>query len=575
MSGAPVHRHQPRAPELRPPGRVMRLSRMGAAHPTRLSFMRRLIRRLHAEGAAVSRPLWEMDADGYGRAVYQLSLGGDVYSLVAFSQKLAPEQRTDRVIAERWDASFVLYDGAPDAAELARLASNAPRQEAGRFAPTELVLTRANKSVRLFEHVADRLAVGAQPDPAMVGRIGYLMRTTAVYGNGKFGIADRARIETRPALAGAFQAEMLAVWLVRGFTHDLVEHVARARGGDKAAALDPALKRHLGVGNSTGLGMAPFLVSHPALLDHWMRERETALAIVRAERTATPEKIARFQTILDRARRHVAEWATDDPEQMRRIRELRVELDALALAATPDWLAGEHPWDRLAALSERWSEECQELVVALMLEPNGDLIDDLASDLPDVTPERLSPGMPLGALRRLVEDQFAWALAIDFAAPEATALFWYVSEEKLEPRLGERRDEPGAEKELPLDIARQVQALTQALALAIEAEGADQSTAMLLMRRPDLRHIVRRVQTAAHRPYSEIQDNLIAASCRPIDLLRCKLAQFGASKFDPRSDRWTRITMFQGAPTFETIQDPGVDDWCFPTLSAPPSPPCL
>jgi hypothetical protein len=34
----------------------------------------------------------------------------------------------------------------------------------------------------------------------------------------------------------------------------------------------------------------------------------------------------------------------------------------------------------------------------------------------------------------------------------------------------------------------------------------------------------------------------------PIDMLRLKLSFFGALKFDPRSDKWLRICMFQGAP---------------------------
>ena len=34
----------------------------------------------------------------------------------------------------------------------------------------------------------------------------------------------------------------------------------------------------------------------------------------------------------------------------------------------------------------------------------------------------------------------------------------------------------------------------------------------------------------------------------PIDLMRCKLAFFGAGRFDPRSDRWVRISLFQGEP---------------------------
>ena len=48
-------------------------------------------------------------------------------------------------------------------------------------------MSRANKSLRLFTHVVDSLARGRQPEPALLGSIGYLMRTTAVYGNGKFG----------------------------------------------------------------------------------------------------------------------------------------------------------------------------------------------------------------------------------------------------------------------------------------------------------------------------------------------------------------------------------------------------
>ena len=49
-------------------------------------------------------------------------------------------------------------------------------------------------------------------------------------------------------------------------------------------------------------------------------------------------------------------------------------------------------------------------------------------------------------------------------------------------------------------------------------------------------------------PYAEIQDNLIAADMLPIDILRCKLSFFGATRFDPRSDRWVRICMYQDAP---------------------------
>ena len=63
-----------------------------------------------------------------------------------------------------------------------------------------------------------------------------------------------------------------------------------------------------------------------------------------------------------------------------------------------------------------------------------------------------------------------------------------------------------------------------------------------------MRHVVRRAFIIEKFPYSEIQDNTIGENLVPIDMLRLKLSFFGAIKFDPRSDKWLRICMFQGAP---------------------------
>jgi hypothetical protein len=53
----------------------------------------------------------------------------------------------------------------------------------------------------------------------------------------------------------------------------------------------------------------------------------------------------------------------------------------------------------------------------------------------------------------------------------------------------------------------------------------------------------------------------------PIDLLRCKLSFFGASKFDPRSDRWVRINMYQHAPFPDEFDQVEVDAWVYPPLN--------
>ena len=188
----------------RGPGEVMRLARMGCSHSTRLSFLRQLLRRMRREGWRFDRPVWELDARGVGRAVYRAIGPARTYSLVAFGHDLPPEARSDRVIATAWDATFALFDGTPSPADLERLAANVPLQEAGRISPRELSLSRANRSVRLFDHVVARLAEGAQPDAAMLLETGYLMRTTAVYGAGKFGAADRDAIASRPELRAPF-----------------------------------------------------------------------------------------------------------------------------------------------------------------------------------------------------------------------------------------------------------------------------------------------------------------------------------------------------------------------------------
>ena len=96
--------------------------------------------------------------------------------------------RSDRVIASAWDATFTLYDGRPTLDDLERLEKHVPHQEEGRLTQNELCLSRANRSVRLWDYVLDCLSNGNQPDLDRVRDVGYLMRTTAVYGSGKLSL---------------------------------------------------------------------------------------------------------------------------------------------------------------------------------------------------------------------------------------------------------------------------------------------------------------------------------------------------------------------------------------------------
>lgn len=531
----------------RSPATVMRLARMGSFHQSRLSFMRALLRRIKREQWRFECRLWQIDESGVGRAVYCMHAPQRSYSLVAFAHDLPDEMRSDRVIATAWDATFCLFDGVPTEQDLQRLADNVPKQEAGRVSDRELTLARANRSVRLWSHVIEALAKGRQPERDQVEAVGYLMRTTAVYGSGKFGAADRAAIANRDELKAPFRAEMLTVWLIRAFTLDLVEHLAQAQGGADAVRIEPELRRRFGVGNSTGLGMAPFLLNHPVLLDRWMTAREEALARVRSVAEAAPQARQAFSAALAHALTNAAQWHSEHPIQSGKIDALRADLERLAHRLEAQPLVGHRPWDELY----RWAQdhlslEGQEQLVSLLMEPYPELVDALADtmDSDEVAPFTIDGAMDLGLLRQLLARHYAWATAIDFSAAARRARFWYVSQEKLEPRLGERATEDGADLELPFAVADHLQRMLADLA------GHDDATSVadFLLAHPQHRHVVRRVQLIDAHPFAEVQDNLIDADMLPIDLLRCKLSFFGATRFDPRSDRWVRISMYQDAP---------------------------
>ena len=549
------------APQLRPPGEVMRLERMGASFPTRLSFMRQLVRRMIRERWRFERVRLDLDHNGTGRTLHAVHGPHRTYSLVGFSGSIDPRERTDRVIASVWDTTFSLFDGVPGTADIERLATNTPRQEAGRFRASELVLARANRSGRIFDHVVESLAAGRQPCRDLIDDVGYLMRTTAVYGSGKFGCADRGRIAGRDELRAPFQAELLAVYLIRWMSVDLVNHMARQLSGHEAAELSEELARALGIGNATGLGMAPFLVKHPQLINNWVMARECALLRVRKVERATPDAIREFRDLLDDARRHVAAWTVDDPVQSARIRRLG---DDLAYLDTwcDDGLDGERPWDALWRLASRqFSLEGQEMVMALLLEHQGELIDGLCESMSSGSGSpAVKPAMPLGDLIDLIDNHYGWALAIDHAARESRQRFWYYSEEKLEPRVGDRYTEPGADMEMAVAIGRDVAMLRARLMDRDRLE----SVADFLVTAPEWRSTVRRVQHLAHLPYGEIRDNLLAADRRPLDILRFKLAFFGANGFDPKSDLWTRVTLYQGAPLPGDISAGTESQWLFP-----------
>ena len=136
----------------------MKLSRLGSFHQSKLSFLRSFLKEF--KDWDYKRDLFELNEFGYGVAIYSFKKNDRVYSLICFANKLDENERSDRVIATKWDAAFTLHDGVPTKKDIERLKNEVPKQEVGRLSYKELTLSRANKSVRVFNHVVERLSNG-------------------------------------------------------------------------------------------------------------------------------------------------------------------------------------------------------------------------------------------------------------------------------------------------------------------------------------------------------------------------------------------------------------------------------
>ena len=548
--------------DLRKPELVMKLDRLGSFHQSKLSFLRSFIREF--KNWEFTTEKFTLDKQGFGHIVYVVNNGQKQYSLICFSNHIEDSERSDRVIATKWDASFVLFDGVPTEEDIERLNDNVPLQEQGRVSEKELCLSRANKSVRVFEHVVDKLSKGEQPNTKLLYDVGYLYRTTAVYGSGKFGLADRIKIQNREELKGPFRLEMMLVYLARQFTFDVVNHVAYSRSPNKAVKLKEDIARNLGIGNSTGLGMAPFIVNHPALLNQWIIAKEKALKAIRSISSVSQKDKDIFQSYLSIIRENIKFWKTESDFQKKKNNQLLKDLSIFQKFYSTFPL-NKFFWNSIYEWTEANTQsECCEFIISLMMEVYPDIVEPLSFEMSINEDEYfdIDTSRTIKEVCQLIEDQYTWLLDINFDDKENILNFWYYSKNKQEPRMSDRFTEEGSDLELPLAIARDVSALYDDL----KSCNLERDLGYYLLKNQEYRHILRRVLICEKLPYSEIQDNTISKTLIPVDMLRLKLSFFGATRFDPRSDRWVRITMYQGAPLMREISKSD-DTWSYKKIA--------
>ena len=545
---------------------IMTLDKMGSRYPSRLSFSRSMLRRLFFDNWKISKSKFDLDENGYGTVVYEITINKNIYSLVCFSQHLDSADRSDRVIAEKWDTAYSLINGKLDDQELDRLRKNVPLQESGRNSSKELILSRANKSVRLFEYVANCLANGLQPDINEINKVGYLLRTTAVYGSGKFGLSDFANTKEVTDFNQPFRAEMLSVYIIREFSVDLVEHVAKKQNPNKAVKLENKIKQHLGIGNSTGLGMAPFIIKHPKLINKWMNQYTESLNKI-INKNIESNKLSSYFQLLEKALLYLKEVTTFDKYQISKntktVEDLKNYMDHIKNIKNSTF--NDLTWmDIMKFTTSNCNYDTQEIARVQLLELYPEISEKLAEDMSDIEEMKINESQTLKELNSLIEKDYKWALEIDFSKKDNDYLFWYISAAKLEPRLGERYNEEGSELEQHLGVAKMVQKLHS----IIQKENFDLSIAEYLVLKPEFRGIIRRIQSLEQYPFAEVQDNILSKKTIPINMLRFKLSFFGANRYDPKSDRWLRVSFFSGAPFLSNLNEQNVDSWGFATMSS-------
>lgn len=558
--------------QMRPAEQALDPADLGGARATRHSFARTLVRRAATRGWRVTRTTADLDDSGRGTVVYEIVAEGRRWSFVVFSQTIDENARTDRVVAKSWDVTAALVEGAVGDSDIERLGREVPRQESGHAEQGTIIWTRANRSGRFFDYVVDRLAAGQQPDPDAFGLSPYVLRSTAFYSNGKFGLADFERFDDGHPFAVPYRAHMLAAWLLRELGYDLVEHCAAARGPG-AARLTGAWRRYLGLGNATGLGMVPYVVNHPEVLDAWMRLRELPLASVLEQEAApaSPE-VARVVALLERAVRYLEEQGPDVPAPYTSGADLAAQLVPLCALVEEFSMTGamrgaleRRPWRRVHDEAAECGPEVRGVVATVLIELSSDLDEIVEAGLRCTEEPGVRSAMRCGALVQMLDEHYRWVDRFDFTDAHQTERFWFTSADNEEPRRAVAGADPGENVQHGVDIARSVAALRSDLVRA----PAETSVGEFLLVHPWHRGAVARVQRVGPLAYGELRANLVAGDFLPLHVQRLQLAVYGMDNFNPQSTDWLRVTLFSGAPRVGDLADRTADDaWVFTTRPA-------
>ncbi|MBL3698866.1 hypothetical protein D3228_04270 [Leucobacter luti] len=546
---------------MRPTEVVMDPRRLGALQPTRISASRSVYAKMVREGWRITLASAEVTAAGVGQLVYRIEAGAHVMHLVAFSYEPKLVNRSPRIIGSSWDIEGALIDGEVTAEDLRHTREAIPRLYAGRATPETLIWFRANRSIRLFDHVVESLVAGEQPDLERIAEVGYLLRNTGLDGNGTFGTKDFQEYGEGHPLGVPFHAQLFTAYMMREISVDLANLMARERRDD-AAQVDATTRRTIAVGNGSALGLVLLAMNRPQIVNAWLGGYEALAAGVASERIDA-QNFGELERRLAQAIEYKAHDATRygvfptgealavDLRLIQRV--LRQSAESNAAGETELTLG-----DVLDRLPSSTLPEAVELYRALLIElaPVG-AVDEVLRSLFVSERKQVDPTATVAELAAQISESFGWTAELPRTAHSAQTRVWYKSRNSEEPRSGPVAEVPAGTSDLAIDLLSNV----GAVATLLRPEPASTRVGAFVTRHPELEQTVGYVQSLADLPYAVPLVDVRDEHFVPAHIIRLFNAFcFGLEKTHDVKQRNLRGLIFEGAH-FRVDLERDANDW--------------
>jgi len=562
------------------PDVVMDPRNLSAMQPNRLSASRSFLAKMIREQWHIEREVFELDRRGVGQARYVVTTPAGAITFLAFLREPSDKNRTGRIIGTSWDMIGALLDGVATPEQVRSTEEEIPRLYEGRATSNTLVWFRSNQSLRLFRSVRDALARGEQPDTKELRRVGYVMRNTGLDGNGTFGTIPFAAIPAGHPLKTSYHAQMLSAYLMRELSVDVVEELARLDAPETAVRLDPSVRRLIGVGNGSALGLVMFFFNRPVLVNAYI----TAYLKVIEHVVTNPDlgsdvDLELLEGLLSRTIRYRAflptsyRFFTSNMEIAADLRRIRAKVRAARRGEVIP-LEGETVLGAIhREATAQLSKDALHSFNALLMELAPDYCQAMSDQYLEFDEElALDPTTPLGDVAEVITSRYGWALHLPLNADEYRDRVWYQARAAEEPRSGPREEVPDAH-----ELVQNYPVQIRALLAAIEDGEPGAPIGELVARRPELEYIARLVLALQDKPYALAHADPHDTDFVPVWVIRFMNAfVHGLDRTEDHLGRDVRGIIFEAAPYRDELATADPSNWWWayeePVAAAPAAP---